>query len=75
MSANRKGEIMKRKLVYAFATSIFALTLFAVPTRAHAAVDIFVPVDGDGGNSGSSGVGGSTLTGWFVQLLDSIGIR
>jgi hypothetical protein len=73
-----KEEIMKRKLMYAFAASIFALTLVGTPTKAHAAAEIFLTVDGGGGESGgshSSGVGGSTLTGWFVQLLDSIGIR
>jgi hypothetical protein len=69
---------MKRKLMYVCAASIFTLTVVVVPTKAHAAVEIYVPVDGGGGNSGgsgSSGVGGSTLTGWFVQWLDSIGIR
>ena len=69
---------MKRKLMYAFAVSIFALTVVSTPTKAHAAVDTFLTIDGVGGESGgssSSGVGGSTQTGWFVQMLDALGIR
>jgi hypothetical protein len=69
---------MKRKLMYVCAASIFTLTLVGAPAKAHAAVEIYLPVDGGGGSSGgsgSSGVGGSTLTGIFVQWLDAIGIR
>lgn len=69
---------MKRKLMYICAASIFALAVIGTPTKAHAGVEIDIPVNGGGGDSGgsgSSGVGGSTLTGWFVQWLDSIGIR
>jgi hypothetical protein len=61
---------MKHKLTYALATLIFAV--------AHASFDSYLTVDGGGGNDGGSsgsGVGGSTLTGWFVQLLGVIGIR
>jgi hypothetical protein len=60
------------------ATLIFAMALVATPTKAHASFQTYLTTDGDGGgNSGSSssGVGGSKLTGWFVQLLDAIGIR
>jgi hypothetical protein len=61
--------------MYALAVSIFALTVVSTPTKAHAAADTYLTFVGDGGDSGSSGVGGSTLTGWFVQMLDAIGIR
>jgi hypothetical protein len=69
---------MKHKLTYTLATLIFAAALLATPTRAHASFDSHLTIDGGGGNDGGSsgsGVGGSTLTGWFVQLLDAIGIR
>ena len=68
---------MKRKLIYAFAVSTFALTVVNSPAKAHAAADTYLTFVGGGGDSGSSssGVGGSTLTGWFVQMLDAIGIR
>ena len=69
---------MKHKLTYPLATLIFAVALVATPTKAHASIDSYLTIDGGGGNDGSSsgsGVGGSTLTGWFVQLLDAIGIR
>ncbi len=68
---------MNRKLTYVIATTIFALALAANPTKAHASFNSYLTIDGGGGNSGSSssGVGGSTLTGWFVQFLDSIGVR
>ena len=67
---------MNRKMTYAIATMIFTLALAAAPTKAQAAQDSFLNFgDGGGGNSGSHGVGGSKLTGWFTQFLDSIGIR
>ncbi len=67
---------MIRKLTFAIATLTFALALVATPTKAHAASNGFVNSgDGGGGDSGSHGVGGSKLTGWFTQFLDSIGIR
>lgn len=69
---------MKHKLTYALATLIFTVALVATPTKAHAAFDSYLTIDGGGGNNGGSsgsGVGGSTLTGWFVQLLDAVGIR
>ena len=69
---------MNRKLTYAIATLTFAVALIATPTKAHAASNGYVNTEGGGGgggDEGSHGVGGSKLTGWFVQLLDSIGIR
>jgi len=69
---------MNRKMTFAIATMIFTLALVATPAKAHASIDTFLTFNGGGeGNSGSSssGVGGSTLTGWFVQFLDSVGIR
>jgi hypothetical protein len=69
---------MNRKLTYAIATSIFAVALVATPTKAHASIDSFLSIGGGGGSdsgSSSSGVGGSRLTGWLTQFLDSIGIR
>ena len=69
---------MKHKLTYALATLIFAVALVATPTKAHASFDSYLTIDGGGGNDGGSsvsGVGNSTSTGWFVQLLDAIGIR
>ena len=73
-----QGGDMKHTLTYALATLIFAVGLVATPTKAHASIDSYLTIDGGGGNDGGSsgsGVGGSTLTGWFVQMLDAIGIR
>jgi hypothetical protein len=78
LSATHKEGAMKHKLTYALATLIFAVALVATPTKSHASFDSYLTVDGGGGNDGGSsgsGVGGSTLTGWFVQLLGVIGIR
>jgi hypothetical protein len=78
LSATHKEGTMKLKPAYALATLIFAMALVAIPTNAHASFDSYLNIDGGGGNDGGSsgaGVGGSKLTGWFVQLLDAIGIR
>jgi hypothetical protein len=75
----RKMELSHTRFISgAQATLIFAVALVATPTKAHASIDSFLTIDGGGGNDGGSsgsGVGGSTLTGWFVQMLDAIGIR
>lgn len=69
---------MNRKLTYAIATLTFAVALAATPTKAHASFNSYL-IFGSGGEGPSSlsspGVGGSKLTGWFVQFLDSVGIR
>ncbi len=67
---------MNRKLTYAITTMVFTLALVAAPTKAHASFENFLTIGDSGeGDSGSHGVGGSTLTGRFIQWLDSIGIR
>jgi hypothetical protein len=47
---------MKRTLIYFIAVFMFAASTAISTPKAHAAVDIFLPVDGGGGgDSGSSG--------------------
>ena len=61
---------MKRKLIYAFAASIFTLTLIGTPAKAHASADMYLTLDGGGGDSGGSGGSGHSLTWWDgVKIL------
>jgi hypothetical protein len=72
--ATQKESTMKRTLVYAIATAMFAIAAATNPPKAHAAVDAFLTIDGPTGEGGSSS-SAYTVHSWLIDLCDALGIR
>lgn len=64
---------MKRTLTYAIAACFFAIATATNPPKAHAAVEVYLQLDGIQGESSSSS--GYTVSSWLITVCDALGIR